>query len=883
MFSVRIGYLTFSKRAGRSILLKQIKILLILFVISALLLSITACNKHKDSTDNSGNPLASVEENIKPISPEELQRLMPPEFFTDPDGDGSIASNAYWLTAQSSPASLRLLPSIRAGVGSGKKILFYTRLNNQWLGFTSDLRQMLSDMGYTVDVYNFDTPLPDLSTVDVLAIHHCIGTPFSNPNDRPMPLSEKTKIQNFVASGKGFFYSGDWVKPDLPKFNDISGIFGVTMDLNYVDYIVTGRPPVTYYVPYWYAYVIDYINYYSTNPSQPILKKELVFNYSCFSNQTHEIFKDVNSLLVMGSSFVRPRVPALAAVRTHPTTSRPRDFPIVPEGYPIVLINEYGSGRYAMSCDTNAFGNDGFATSVLAGTDNRQFAKNIFNWLAKASVIEGDLTILNPHNNDAFDFGQSINFIGSQTGIITNIEWVSSIDGVFAADTLAVTKSNLSPGTHTITLRGIIGGPPASIRSIVGPSPQIRAAAVGDPVSATVMIMIKEPKPYPMILGIDFLSCSGLDNRNRIYDRKNEFKSAPVGQKFLEPTQWGGAINQSGGYVVESFNWPICYVRDGATSLTGPSKMKLNVKVDDFNGTINPGLIEVEASGTIFGANGFQQPCVFSSTSFNPAAWPATFFIESTTSLPNFVGDFRLEINWCFKLSGQTLANQRTPSESNFHRIFTLWEKPISSQDFGSIESDPTAYLEIVSLSCQLLASFDSSKSIDDVMTYLLNNYSTTGGFGYFRTRPPTSSDPRGLEAILNQTTVPKMGWCGELALLLKALNEANGIDVKVRNYRLKAAYFTTHRLVSAKMAADNVPPWPPTTAWSFQDHATVITKTSPIRAFDPTFKEKGPFTGYVNSLFDIYQLPNVFISDEPIPDYVGSEVSGPPSYVDYD
>jgi len=52
---------------------------------------------------------------------------------------------------------------------------------------------------------------------------------------------------------------------------------------------------------------------------------------------------------------------------------------------------------------------------------------------------------------------------------------------------------------------------------------------------------------------------------------------------------------------------------------------------------------------------------------------------------------------------------------------------------------------------------------------------------------------------------------------------------------------------------------------------------------WDPTFKEKGPFTGYVNSLFDIYQLPNVFISDEPIPDYVGSEVSGPPSYVDYD
>lgn len=124
---------------------------------------------------------------------------------------------------------------------------------------------MLTVNGYTVEVSNSDIPLTDLdlSTVDVLVIINSIGTPFSSPNDRPMSPSDKTKIQNFAASGKGFFFTGDWPKAELPKYNDISGIFGVTMDLQYIDYIVSGRPPVTYYVPYWYAYVFDYINYYS--------------------------------------------------------------------------------------------------------------------------------------------------------------------------------------------------------------------------------------------------------------------------------------------------------------------------------------------------------------------------------------------------------------------------------------------------------------------------------------------------------------------------------------------------------------------------------------------------------------------------------------------
>jgi len=69
----------------RNSLLKNRKAWFLFFIIPALLLSITACNKHNDSLSNSfsaGSPLTSVEDNIQPISPEEIQRLMPPAFFS---------------------------------------------------------------------------------------------------------------------------------------------------------------------------------------------------------------------------------------------------------------------------------------------------------------------------------------------------------------------------------------------------------------------------------------------------------------------------------------------------------------------------------------------------------------------------------------------------------------------------------------------------------------------------------------------------------------------------------------------------------------------------------------------------------------------------------
>ena len=130
---------------------KRVKTLFAALFIFALLFSIQACKKSKD-VDGSGNPLASIEGNIRVPTPEELQLLMPPEFFLDPDGDGSLATNTHWMMSQAHPASLHIPSSIRANFGEGKKVLFYTRLNTKWLNFTTDIRQMLVDNGYTVEV-----------------------------------------------------------------------------------------------------------------------------------------------------------------------------------------------------------------------------------------------------------------------------------------------------------------------------------------------------------------------------------------------------------------------------------------------------------------------------------------------------------------------------------------------------------------------------------------------------------------------------------------------------------------------------------------------------------------------------------------------------------
>ena len=88
----------------------------------------------------------------------------------DPDGDGVIATNTYWVLAQQFPVTNRkTLFRANSNGGNGKKILFFTRLNTQWLNFSSDLIQALENEGYTVLIQNDDQPLQDISNIDALA------------------------------------------------------------------------------------------------------------------------------------------------------------------------------------------------------------------------------------------------------------------------------------------------------------------------------------------------------------------------------------------------------------------------------------------------------------------------------------------------------------------------------------------------------------------------------------------------------------------------------------------------------------------------------------------------------------------------------------------
>jgi hypothetical protein len=393
-----------------------------LFLSLIILTCLTAC----DSSPNSilvGNSKTGIMPSIKEgrlLTQEEADQILPTAF--DIDGDGTIATNSYWITAQRFPAVTNLKSSLRANstIGSGKTILFFTRLNNQWLNFTSDLRLALENEGYTVLVQNDDQPLQNLSNIDILAIIGCLGTPFATYNDRPLSFQDRAKIQNFISSGKGFFFSGDWTYSELSKYNEIAGMFGVTMSLQDIDYIPIYQNGyvTTYFLPYtWHAYVFDFVNFYQTSPSQPILKRAPLYGYSSFSNADHDIFKNVNEVLLLGSSYMTPKnLQIEAGVKTHPTTSRPRDYPITPEGYPLVVAKNYGSGRIILSCDSNCFANDGFATSDLAGTDNRVFAINVFNWLAKVSS-EPEITSI------------EIRYVGSSENLPSNIE-ISSLRNI---------------------------------------------------------------------------------------------------------------------------------------------------------------------------------------------------------------------------------------------------------------------------------------------------------------------------------------------------------------------------------------------------------------------------------------------------------------------
>ncbi len=116
----------------------------------------------------------------------------------------------------------------------------------------------------------------------------------------------------------------------------------------------------------------------------------------------------------------------------------------------------------------------------------------------------GTLKIASPTSGDLFASGENVAFIGSQTGTVTNIEWLDN-DTVFAQG-LSASKSDLSPGTHTITLRGSTAGSQISdsITIVIVKSIKIKDLKTGlPPVEPFKMSSIRGIKRFQAIGCLD--------------------------------------------------------------------------------------------------------------------------------------------------------------------------------------------------------------------------------------------------------------------------------------------------------------------------------------------------------------------------------------------
>ena len=133
------------------------------------------------------------------------------------------------------------------------------------------------------------------------------------------------------------------------------------------------------------------------------------------------------------------------------------------------------------------------------------------NWAVMIEEIEvygsqatGSLKIASPTTGDVFSSNENINFVGSETGTVTSIEWVEN--GVVFAQGISASKSDLGPGTHTITLRGLSAGTPVSdsITIFVIKSIKIKDLDTGQsPVEPFKMSSIRGIKKFQAIACFD--------------------------------------------------------------------------------------------------------------------------------------------------------------------------------------------------------------------------------------------------------------------------------------------------------------------------------------------------------------------------------------------
>lgn len=371
---------------------------------------------------------------------------------------------------------------------------------------------------------------------------------------------------------------------------------------------------------------------------------------------------------------------------------------------------------------------------------------------------------------------------------------------------------------------------------------------------------------------------------NKIYDRKNH--------QFLDPPHWSANIQS--GQITETRTASFSYV------INNPLSLKPEFVSED--GTPLPAnySFDIELIGKVKDLIG-NEPV--RTITFPSITWPnpQSDIIISDEALHTKVGIWGLELNWVFKKNGSQIGNQRTPKASTYHCVFTTWQKPLITGNFGRspnpssslVEQLPTFYLEILKISCSAISGFTNANTAEQIT---IKNLDWLGGQNTYSYAKVVVESFGGLDKLLNDGT----GMCWDFAWFLQALVEVQGVDVRVQSATLtdidlkKERCLTTlpgvsfpavgnvygNQIFNPKFGA-NQP-----LEFGFSGHVYVVPKfSSQYKAYDPTFNSKY-FTlpELVNITFDVSQFEsglNVLknlVSYNPHPDFVD-----PTPFLDWD
>lgn len=487
--------------------------------------------------------------------------------------------------------------------------------------------------------------------------------------------------------------------------------------------------------------------------------------------------------------------------RLHPWSPEPNWYI-----YPTPPIYEYGyfGTGYEVDCSSLPAGTYSISMGGWDIGENRIQTETITVIVQETSPLK----ILSPHDGEQFEGGTTIYFEGKKNDTVARVKWEDRKPGETTGATLkdgfdsfSKIASELTPGTHTIILRGIDGY---------------------EDVSDSVEIVVKE-KLALAITEISFLdggtpTNATKSNKNQdLYDRLMTKVEAPNSlpakgvrdeKKFLTAPHWKSVVEN--GNLAQRRNYPVSYIRSNATFLGGESLIKLKVKIQNLTGPqmFTGRSFKIIPAGQfvyrdVTGNSVHTIPMTFKPIIIDNPDFSNPLFTTAVTSLPAVSCMGELILTWDFLeiIDGKETSVgqiQKTPSASNdFHQIFVTYENTKTSLGIpASItpnqpilwlkkqEEKPCFYLELTELSSKFSSGLSTPVMIREGILNGLFNYYRSKEMVYTLVTKffPILNDGkrlRGLDILLDA----KVGGCEEYERLTHALIEIQGIDVKSRHY----------------------------------------------------------------------------------------------------